>query len=483
MGPGIRLLLLLTLAALLPSGAHATVVGVFQFVAGDVRLLVSAGGEKPARKGSPLSEGDIVITASAATAQIKMADGATVVVQPLTHLSVVEFRYAGVEDGSERVRYRLERGGIRSITGAIGRSHKDTYLIETPVAHMGVRGTDHESYFLPENAGRDGVPGAYSKVNVGQTYLRTAQGEVVVGPNEVGFVASAASRPTLLPAIPEFFNRAVKPATTSSVPAPGTADGNADRKRAAAEALPEETAQKARVLQAVHGKNGLALGTLKAEASDGLPANFPASGGAAGYVLSTGVNQVRTGMLQTIVPGAATLANTGNDAAFGVNWGSWQGGFATVAGTATQGTTHFINSTQLTSAAQLAALPGSVVSASYSMVGGPAPTNQTGVQGTLSTLNVGVNFSTQQITNYTVGGAVAGATWTGSGSGSIAQFSGSSGIVLNGSCSGCTGGPGSTTANGTAHGAFVGGSAERLITAFGLRAANQAFSGVGLLTR
>src|SRR5262245_10924791 len=93
--------------------AQAETAGVFQFVAGDVRVI-SGAEERAARKGVPLSVGEIVATAEQATAQIKMGDGAIVVVQPRSRLGVVAFRYSGEEDGSERVVFRLEQGGFRS---------------------------------------------------------------------------------------------------------------------------------------------------------------------------------------------------------------------------------------------------------------------------------------------------------------------------------------------------------------------------------
>jgi hypothetical protein len=69
------------------------------------------------------------------------------------------------------------------------------------------------------------------------------------------------------------------------------------------------------------------------------------------------------------------------------------------------------------------------------------------------------------------------------GSGSIANFTGASGIALSGSCSGCTPGAGSPTAQGTAHGAFVGAQAEKMITTFGLSAANKSVTGAAYLAR
>ena len=144
-----RLALFLMLAAVCAGQAIATTAGVFQFVVGDVQVVLAAGSERPARKGSLVNVGDTIATARASVAQIKMGDGAIVVVQPESRLTVAEFHYIGNLDGTERVQFRLEQGGIRSVTGAIGHGHPDSYLIETPMAHIGVRGTDHETYYFP----------------------------------------------------------------------------------------------------------------------------------------------------------------------------------------------------------------------------------------------------------------------------------------------------------------------------------------------
>jgi hypothetical protein len=453
-------LLALAAATMLPAGAAASTAGAFQFVAGEVRLILANGSERPARKGTPIAVGDTVATGRDATAQIKMGDGGILVVQPTSRLKVVEFRYTGREDGSERVVYRLEAGGFRAITGAIGHTNKDNYLIQTPIAHMGVRGTDHESYYFPAGSSANGVPvqpGVYNKVNVGAAFIRNEAGEVVIRPSQAGYAASAKNAPGLLVEIPAFFNRAAPPRPAQL--APGAA-------RVAALTAPVE--------QIVSTTGGVNL-------SD--PAAALATSGSA-VAFSQGTNGV-SGLDLAISPNGAMLGNTGSEAAFGVNWGTWQGGSPTVGGAAASGGVHFATSTQITSAAQLAALAPALVSATYSYAGGPSPTNQAGVAGAITALNVGVNFSTQTIDSYSLAATVGGANWTANstGSASLAQFAGGSGIALRGSCAGCTPGGGAPTAQGSAHGALVGPNAERMITSFGLRAVNQSISGAALLAR
>jgi hypothetical protein len=424
-----------------------------------VQIALATGGGRPAAKGSPIEVGDTIVSAKASMAQLKMGDGAIIVVQPESRLTVVEFSYAGKEDGTEKARFRLDQGGFRSITGAIGHTNKGNYTIETPIAHIGVRGTDHESWYFPSHDSTDGVTteaGLYNRVTVGQTYIQNGTGEVVIGPNQVGYASTAVDQPHLLGATPEFFNRSIQPRSVRVGPQPGT------------------------TMTAQGGPQQGTSGTISG--SSGTVAGFTAPRGKEGMSFGeTAVNPV-------ISPSGATLANAGSDPALGVNWGTWQGGITRVNGRPTTGAVNFISSTNLTTAAQLAALPPQVVTANYTtlvpgsgiVTGGPI--NQPPVTGTVNSLSVGVNLTSQTITNYSVNASVGTTNWTGSGSGSFTQYMGS-GIAIDGKCAGCVAGVGSPTAHGTATGAFVGGQVEGMTTAFGMKAANQSMSGVGLLTR
>jgi hypothetical protein len=467
----VRILVSIALWAAWAGQAAGATAGAFQFVAGEVRVILAAGSERPASKGSPVEVGDTIATSRNSMAQIKLGDGAIVVVQPESRVTVAEYHYSGAEDGTEQVKFRLEQGGMRALTGAIGHTHKGNYSIETPIAHIGVRGTDHESYYFPAGRDADVAPGVYNKVNTGLTFIRTGGGEVEIPPNQVGFAGSAQDLPTLLATIPDFFNRSIQPKAVQHASTPVAAS-------------PRHTADP-QVVQTVTTTNGVNLSDPQFASLVGYTG--PAAGGE-GMGVSFGHSGVNLG----ISSNGGTLVNAGGDPKFGVNWGSWQGGVATVNGLATTGSTHFINSIDPTSATQLASLGSSLVSATYTydkLAGTPAPTNQLGTQGTINSLSVGVNFSTQSITNYAVNvsipanPAVGATTWNATGSGTISQFTGASGIALMGTCSGCNPGAGTPAAQGTANGAFVGGAAEKMITSFGLKAATQAIAGVGYLSR
>lgn len=459
-------LILVGMGALALGGGQALAqsAGVVQFAAGDVRVIAASGAERVARKGVPVSVGDTLLTAPGALAQLKMGDGAIVVVQPQSRLTVAEFHYAGKEDGTEKVRYRLEQGGFRAVTGAIGRTHKQNYLIETPIAHMGVRGTDHESYYFPATgpvAGDGAKPGAYNKVNTGRTFMRTGAGEVEIDPNQVGYVASAGQVPAILPSVPGFFNHSIAPRSARPAVNPAPA-----------------AAQFVKVEQPVEAEDGEKLVRPRGQKPD--PGT--GSGPLVGYAVTNGnAGFGRSGNGVSIAPSGATFTIAGEDTTFGVKWGSWAGGTVMVAGRTAAGPVHVIDSEMKTLPAQLAALSASGVNGTYSYSGNGAVSNFRGTPGTIQKLDVGVDFSRQMITSYDLQAKVIG-DWKASGSGSFAQFTGASGIQLTGNCTGCTPG-GSPTASGTAHGAFVGGTAQRMITSFGLTSAGQAVSGAALLDK
>jgi hypothetical protein len=144
---------LLLLAA--HAGAAWGAAGSVQFVIGDVKLINRAGVSKALQKGAEINEGDRVVTADGASAQIRMVDGGFIAVRPNTEMGFDTYRYSGKEDGNENAIVSLVQGGFRTITGVIGRTNKQNYMVKTATATIGIRGTDHEPMvILPPGPGK-----------------------------------------------------------------------------------------------------------------------------------------------------------------------------------------------------------------------------------------------------------------------------------------------------------------------------------------
>lgn len=191
--------------------AAASDAGRMQFAAGDVRIVSSDQRTRPAAKGDFVREGDRVSTGTGANAQIVMSDGGIIAMRPGSDLVIQQFRYAGKDDGSESSILSLIRGGFRTITGVIGRRNRDNYQVHTATATIGIRGTDHEVYYVPPPAPGEkpiGDPGTYNRVNSGETFIRTEQGTSFVGPNQIAF-APPRQAPQILKTPPAFLLRSV----------------------------------------------------------------------------------------------------------------------------------------------------------------------------------------------------------------------------------------------------------------------------------
>lgn len=214
--------------------AYAGVAGQVQFVNGNVQLSNASGQSRSLQKGDAVSEGDTLTSAAAASAQIRMQDGGLVAVRPETQLKFDQFVFNGKQDGTERSFFSLLKGGFRAITGLVGQLNKTNYRIVTPVATIGIRGTDHETFLIvPGSALAQLAPtGAYSKVNVGETTLTTNQGSINVTPNQMGFAAGLNQPPLVQPINTKVFTVAQTPAAPA--PSAKKEDAAADTPRAAA---------------------------------------------------------------------------------------------------------------------------------------------------------------------------------------------------------------------------------------------------------
>jgi len=177
--------------------------GRFQFVVGDVKVLDTVGKERPARKGGEVNEGESILSGASGTAQILLADGGILAVRPATRMKIDEYKFDGKDDGSERSFFSIVKGGFRSITGLIGKKHKENYGIKTPAATIGIRGTDSETVHVVTPL--PGVPeGTYNKVNTGATVMNGT----VINPNQVGYTPNLQTPAAILPAMPPIFEAA-----------------------------------------------------------------------------------------------------------------------------------------------------------------------------------------------------------------------------------------------------------------------------------
>lgn len=166
----------------------------------------SKGSSRSLANGDPVCVGDTITTSQSASAQIRMADGGLVAIRPQTQLKIEKFAYRGSSKDNSLL--LLTRGACRIVTGNIGKQYPENDLLKTPAATIGVREADHEVAVISPGKGGSYPSGTYDKVNHGTTFLRTDKGKLAIRPDEAGFAADTGEMPTLLRAIPDFYNAA-----------------------------------------------------------------------------------------------------------------------------------------------------------------------------------------------------------------------------------------------------------------------------------
>ena len=196
-------LLLVAQLACAQDAPERVAAGTVSLVEGDVRFLDARLQARRPKQGDAIYEGEGVVTGADGEVHLDMGDGGYIGVRPGTRLNIVNFKAEGGQDDSFVL--SLLEGSFRAVTGWITRSSGRRAEVQTPTVTIGIRGTDYEPLVIPEGS-KAGEAGTYNRVNIGETEMRTAQGSVVVRPNQAGFVPQrGALAPRLLDRMPAVF--------------------------------------------------------------------------------------------------------------------------------------------------------------------------------------------------------------------------------------------------------------------------------------
>lgn len=174
----------------------ANAYGVVERLDGKVSIIDSKGQTRVAHVNDTIMEGDTIVTGVDGELQVRTSDYGFAAYRPKSRITIQSFRAEA--DADDNMVLAIVYGGLRSISGWIGKYNREKYKIRTPNATVGIRGTDHEPLHIPlPPAGEEPIaePGTYEKVNSGQTSLQNPAGEVIVNAGESAFSSHDAKKP------------------------------------------------------------------------------------------------------------------------------------------------------------------------------------------------------------------------------------------------------------------------------------------------
>lgn len=127
------------------ASSRAAPAGRAGFVKG--RVTAKSGSGDRARDvalGAPVYSGDTVVTDAGAFAVLTFKDKSRVTLLPNTEFRVEQLAYEESKPAAARGIFALLRGGLRAVSGAIGKHNPRGYQMRTAVATIGIRGTEYD---------------------------------------------------------------------------------------------------------------------------------------------------------------------------------------------------------------------------------------------------------------------------------------------------------------------------------------------------
>jgi hypothetical protein len=116
------------------------------FAMGNVQAIGPGGQSRTLAKGAQIEQGETISTNNG-RAQLRFTDGAYVSLQPQSEFRIDQYRFDGKQDGNEKGFFSLLKGGLRTVTGLVGRNNKGNYQVNTSVARC-LSVTNGESYYV-----------------------------------------------------------------------------------------------------------------------------------------------------------------------------------------------------------------------------------------------------------------------------------------------------------------------------------------------
>lgn len=189
--------------------AHAESAGRVLVAVGEISAE-RGGRQVVLETGSSVEIGDVIKLGDLSNAQIRFSDQAIVSLRPRTVFRIDDYRFSGQEETTSAAVFSLLRGGLRTITGLIGKTQRGNYRVRTPVATVGIRGTHYNLVVCQQDCfaadGSLAADGNYGGVLEGRVAIANLAGEREFGADEYFYVADANTIPQTLRGRPGFLH-------------------------------------------------------------------------------------------------------------------------------------------------------------------------------------------------------------------------------------------------------------------------------------
>ena len=191
---------------LLTSPVWGQSVGTVTHLSG---VLTTAAKDGPARLlsvNSDIRAGETLATQDKTYARIKFQDGGEVVLRPNSQFALESFAYQPDEPQKDNFVVGLLKGGLRMVTGLVGKRNPHRVHVNTLTATVGIRGT-HFGLLMCQadctdiltDSGQPPLDGLHIDVASGVIFVKNQVGEQLMSAGQFGHVPDLRTAPRVVP--------------------------------------------------------------------------------------------------------------------------------------------------------------------------------------------------------------------------------------------------------------------------------------------
>jgi hypothetical protein len=155
---------------------------------------------------SNVGEGDTLSTEQGSYARVKFVDGAEVVLRPGSQLKVEAYKFDERKPEQDSAILSMLKGGLRSVSGLLGKRSQDKVAINSATATIGIRGTHFGMLLcqgdcgaIPTISGQPPANGLHVDVADGAVVIRNPAGQQLLNAGQFGYVRDARTPPVMVP--------------------------------------------------------------------------------------------------------------------------------------------------------------------------------------------------------------------------------------------------------------------------------------------
>lgn len=117
-------------------------VGEATMVIGMAKRVGADGIASQVDRGTPIRVGDRIETQAGGHVHLRFVDGGRLSIRPASTLQVEDYSHSTKQPSMGAIKFRLDEGVVRSITGSWGEAARERFRLNTPIAAIGIKGTD-----------------------------------------------------------------------------------------------------------------------------------------------------------------------------------------------------------------------------------------------------------------------------------------------------------------------------------------------------